>query len=147
MRILIADSQAKVRRALQMRLEQADQIQVVGEATDAPNLLSRIVNTAADLVLLDGNLPGLPMAELLSVLRQAWPQLRIIVLSTRPEAGPTALEAGADAFVSKSDPAEHLLAAIEKCRRLVENGPRIPVEAAVLSLEVRGGNDGKGSGR
>jgi len=147
MRILIADSQAKVRRALRMRLEQAGQVQVVGEAADAPNMLSRIVNTAADLVLLDGNLPGLPMTELLSVLRQAWPRLRIIVLSTRPEAGPVALAAGADAFVSKTDPAEHLLAAIEKCRRLLESGNRTPVQTAVLPVEARKGNNGKRSGR
>lgn len=126
MRILIADSQPKVRRALQVLLEQAGEVQIVGEAADAASLLARILTTEAELVLLDGNLPGLTMAELLSVLRRAFPEVRVIALSTRPEAGPAALAAGAVDFVSKSDPAERLLAAIEECRRLVENGHRIP---------------------
>ena len=120
MRILIADNQSKVRRALRVLLEQAGQVEIVGEAADAPGLLARIVTTAADLVLLDENLPGLAMAELLSVLRRAFPNLRVIALSTRPEDGPAALAAGAAAFVSKADPAEQLLAAIEKSWRQVE---------------------------
>jgi DNA-binding NarL/FixJ family response regulator len=129
MRILIADSQPKVRRALRVLLEERGQVHIVGEAGDAPNLLARIVSTAADLVLLDGSLSGLPMVELLSVLRRAWPEIRVIVLSPRPEVGPDALAAGADAFVSKSDPAEHLLAAIEECRRRGESGHRDLSEA------------------
>jgi len=114
MRVLIADNQPKVRRALRVRLEQAGQVQIVGEAADAAGLLARIETTAADLVLLDRDLPGRAMVELLSALRRACPGVRVIVLSPRPEAGPAALAAGADAFVSKADPAERLLAAIEK---------------------------------
>ncbi|MFO7698834.1 MAG: response regulator transcription factor [Anaerolineae bacterium] len=117
MRILIADSQPKVRRALRVLLEQAGQAQVVGEAADVPGLLAQIESTVADLVLLDARLPGLAMVELLQVLRRACPGVRVVVLSTRPEVGPAALAAGADAFVSKTDPAEHLLAAIEDGRR------------------------------
>lgn len=124
MRVLIADSQLKVRRALRALLEQAGQVQVVAEAADAAVLLSRIVTTAPDLVLLDAELPGLPMVEMLSVLQRAFPEVRTTVLSTRPEAGPAALSAGADAFVSKTDPAEDLLAAIEGCSRLVEGRHR-----------------------
>jgi DNA-binding response OmpR family regulator len=125
-----------------MQLEQASQVQIVGEATDAPNLLARVLTMAADLVLLDGNLPGLPMVELLSVLRRAFSKIRVIVFSTRSEAGPTALEAGADAFVSKTDLAEHLLAEIEECLRLLENERGEQEDAAVLSLGIGGGNDG-----
>jgi DNA-binding NarL/FixJ family response regulator len=102
-------------------LEQAGQVQIVGEAADAPSLLARIATTATDLVLLDGMLPGLALTELLPKLRQGCPEVRVIALSTRTEAGPSVLAAGADAFVSKADPAEHLLAAIEECRRQVES--------------------------
>lgn len=141
MRTLIADSQSKVRRALRVLLEQTTQVQIVGEAADAPGLLARIVTAEADLVLLDGDLPGLTMVELLSVLRRAFPRVRIIALSTRPERGPAALAAGADAFVSKADPAEHLLAAIEECRWLMENAHREPEDAAVIFLERGRGSD------
>jgi DNA-binding NarL/FixJ family response regulator len=127
MHILIADNQLKVRRALRVLLEQADQVQVVGEAADAPGLLARIETTATDLVLLDGDLPGLAMVELLPALRRACPEVRVIALSTRTEAGPAALAAGADAFVSKADPAEQLLAAIAECQRQVEGQSRAAV--------------------
>ena len=46
--------------------------------------------------------------------------MRVIALSTQTEVGPAALAAGAAAFVSKADPAEQLLAAIEKSWRQVE---------------------------
>ena len=124
MRVLIADSQPKVRRALRVQLEQAAQVQVVGEAPDAAILLSRIVHTAADLVLLDGDLPGLALGELVPMLRRVFPAVWIIVLSARPEAGPVALAAGADAFVSKADPPEYLRSAVEECLRSVEGQPR-----------------------
>jgi DNA-binding NarL/FixJ family response regulator len=48
-------------------------------------------------------------------LRHACPGLGIIVLSGRPEASRAALAAGADAFVSKGNPPEHLLSAITRC--------------------------------
>jgi DNA-binding response OmpR family regulator len=142
MRILIADNQYTARRALRLLLNQAGPFQIVGEAADAPNLLARIVTTTADLVLLDGNLPGLPMVELLSVLRRAFSKIRVIILSTQPEAGPAALAAGADAFVSKTASKEHLLAAIEACHRVAQNEHGAPEDATVLSLETGGGNDG-----
>lgn len=116
MRIVIADGQPKVRRALRVLLEQVGRDEIAGEATDAASLLARVATVGTDLVLLDGALLGLTTVELLEVLRRAFPGTRAIVLSTRTEAGPDALRAGAAAFVSKSDPAERLLAAIEECR-------------------------------
>ena len=116
MQVLIADSLPKVRRALRVLLEQAGQVQIAGEAANAAGLLAQVETTPTDLVLLDWDLPGRAMAELLPALRRACPGVRIIVLNTWAEAGPAALAAGADTFVSKSDPAERLLAAIKECR-------------------------------
>jgi DNA-binding NarL/FixJ family response regulator len=48
----------------------------------------------------------------LTALRQACPQVAVIVLSAQPGAEKPALAAGANAFVSKADPPEQLLAAI-----------------------------------
>lgn len=52
----------KLRQALRVLLEQADQVQIVGEVADAPGLLARLEGAAAELVLLDWDLPGLAMA-------------------------------------------------------------------------------------
>jgi DNA-binding NarL/FixJ family response regulator len=119
MQILLADAQAKVRFALRVLLERQPGFQVVGEAADADDLLVQIEACCPDLVLLGWELPRPAGSELLSALRAACPSLLVIALSGRLEARRAALSAGADAFVSKSDPPERLLAAIADCRRRV----------------------------
>ena len=112
MRLLLADDQAKVRSALRLVLGQQPGIQVLGEAADATALQRAIQATRPDLVLLDWELPGLDDQEPVAVLRSLCPGLKLIALSSRPEARRAALEAGVDAFVSKGDPPERLLAAL-----------------------------------
>jgi DNA-binding NarL/FixJ family response regulator len=116
MRVLLADDQTKVRSALRLLLEQEPGLSVVGEAVEAEDLLAQVEATQPDLVLLDWELPGLRTDDRLSVLRALCPQLKVIALSGQPEARRAALSAGADAFVSKGEPPERLLAAVEDCR-------------------------------
>jgi DNA-binding NarL/FixJ family response regulator len=112
MRLLLADDQPNVRFALRALLERQAGIQVVGEAGDWEALLSHTNATCPDAVLLDWGLPGATEAEPLSTLREACPGLVVIVLSGRPEARRAALATGADAFVSKTDPPQRLLATL-----------------------------------
>jgi DNA-binding NarL/FixJ family response regulator len=115
MRILLADSQAKVRFALRVLLERQPGFEVVGEAASADELLAHIAASCPDLVLLDWTVADALAAGLLQALQNDRPELKVIVLSGRPEARKAALAAGADAFVSKGNPPEHLLAAISCC--------------------------------
>jgi DNA-binding NarL/FixJ family response regulator len=112
MRVLLADDQTKVRSALRLLLEQEPGLSVVGEAAEAEDLLAQVEVTQPDLVLLDWELPGLRTDDRLSALRALCPQLKVIALSGQPEARRAALSAGADAFVSKGEPPERLLAAL-----------------------------------
>ena len=112
MRILLADSQPKVRFGLRVLLERQPGLKIVGEANNVEELSAQMKAGCPDLLLLGWSLPGLAGAELLSSLREACPGLSIIVLSGRPEMRRQALAAGADAFVCKCDPPETLLAAI-----------------------------------
>jgi DNA-binding response OmpR family regulator len=112
MRILLADDQPKVRFALRVLLERQSGYEVVGEAISAEDTLAQVQASSPDLVLIGWELPGLAGMDLLPALRRSRPGLIIIALSGRPEARRVALTAGADAFVSKADPPERLLAAI-----------------------------------
>jgi DNA-binding NarL/FixJ family response regulator len=112
MRVLLADDQSQVRSALRLLLEYGAKWRVIGEASEAEELLARARADHPDLVLLDWELPGLEHAQALHVLRQQCPRLKIIVLSGRPEARQDALAIGVDGFVSKGDPPERLLAAM-----------------------------------
>ena len=112
MRVLLADNQPRVRLALRALLEQLPGLKIVGEAVDAQDLLIQAEATCPELVLLHWRLNGSAATNLLSDLRRACPSLCVIALSVRPEACRAALAAGADAFVSKTEPPERLLGAI-----------------------------------
>ena len=122
MRVLLADNQPKVRFALRVLLERQPGIEIVGEATNAADLLSQMKKTHPDVVLLSWDLPGpaanSPLSSLLSSLiaslREIHPKLSVIALSGRPEVRRAALSAGANAFVSKADPPERLLTTIQR---------------------------------
>ncbi|NIV37698.1 MAG: response regulator [Anaerolineae bacterium] len=112
MRILLADDQPKVRLGLRLLMEQEQDMTVVAETGDSGSLLAQVEETRPDLMLLDWSLQDSAAAEQLAVFRQVCPQVAIIVLSAQPEVEAAALATGADAFVSKADPPEKLLAAI-----------------------------------
>ena len=114
-RILIADSRSKVRFALRALLEDNAGFHVSGEAANAGDLLVRAEASQPDVILVDWDLEGAVPENLLASLREACPDARIVVLSTRPEASDAALAAGADAVVSKAAPPDMLLQA---CRRV-----------------------------
>jgi DNA-binding NarL/FixJ family response regulator len=111
MRILLADDEAKVRSALKLLLEQDSDLWVMDETADAKGLLAHVKAECPDVVLLDWELPGL-QGNVPSTLGTLCPQVLLIALSGRPEARKKALSAGADAFVSKGDPPERLLAVL-----------------------------------
>jgi DNA-binding NarL/FixJ family response regulator len=115
MRILLADTQPKVRFALRVLLEQQLGWEVVGEAATAEGLLAGADNVCPDLVLLDWDLAGPSATALTLALRNGCPGVVVIGLSGRPGMRREVLAAGADDFVSKGDPPEHLLAAIARC--------------------------------
>ncbi|MFN2226480.1 MAG: response regulator transcription factor [Anaerolineae bacterium] len=115
MRIIVADDQAKVRSALRLALEQEPEVEILGEAVDSTGLLDWVKAVCPDLVLLDWELPGLPPTALLPLLHYYCPGLKMVALSSQPQARRAALAAGADAFVSKGDPPEQLLATLHTC--------------------------------
>jgi len=118
MRILLADDQIEVRSALRLLLEQEADLDIVGEAAEADDLVYQTLMATPDVLLLDWELAGSRAADLIARLRAIAPHLRIIALSGRPEARRQALRLGADAFVSKVEPPERLLMAVNSLRTL-----------------------------
>ena len=112
MRVLLADDQSHIRSALQLLLKYEPAVYVVGEASDAKSLLAQLRAIHPDAILLDWELPGLIAIDTLTALREDCPHLSVIALSGQPEARQEALDSGADAFVSKIEPPEQLLAVL-----------------------------------
>lgn len=105
-RVFIADDQRSVRSSLRLLLEQQGIVTVVGEAADSVGLLRLLAKTKADVLLLDWELPGLPIAQLLRYIHYEHPHLPILPMSSRPEARQQALDAGLNFFLSKGAPPE-----------------------------------------
>lgn len=113
MRVLVADDRPEVRSALRLLLEQDTDIVVAGEAPRIENFLAQVQAACPDLVLLDWDLPGLQPSDLLPALRWQCPCLLLVALGSRREDERSALSAGADAFISKTDSPERLLPALK----------------------------------
>ena len=112
LRIIVADGEDKVRSALRLLIEQERSLEIIGEAAEATALLAGVEAHHPDIVLVDWALPGIEAREMVRLLHLLHSDLTIIVLSGRPEALQAALDSGADTFVSKGDPPDHLLTAL-----------------------------------
>jgi len=121
--VLVVDSRVHARSAMRLLLAQEPNVVVMGEAADVDAAISAIAACRPDVVLLDWELArqwtGRNGDAALDDLRVASPESFVIALSGLPEARREALAAGADAFVSKGDPPEKLLAAVGSCRRIL----------------------------
>ena len=115
--VILADDQFDVRCALRLLLEQEADLELVSEAVNTFELLSQLSTACPDLVLLDWELPGLPVLDLLAGVQRICPDTCIIALSGRPEACEQAAQAGVPGFVSKGDPPERLLAVVRRVLR------------------------------
>jgi DNA-binding response OmpR family regulator len=87
----------------------------VRTAGDGPSGLENVCGARCDLVVLDVNLPGFGGFELLSRIRAARLQVRVLMLTARSEVGDrvAGLKAGADDYLTKPFAMEELLARVE----------------------------------
>jgi two-component system response regulator DesR len=106
--VVVADGAAHVRSALRLLLEQHTAVTCIAELSTSDGLITEIERHAADVLLVDSQIPDLDLASVVPILHKAYPRLRIVVLSSRMEDRERALHAGADAFVSKGDAPEAL---------------------------------------
>jgi DNA-binding NarL/FixJ family response regulator len=119
LRILLADDETKVRSALRLILEQDPATGGICEVENTEKLLEWVDQENTDLVLLDWHLPGLTTpAHVFARLRQNSPLLKIVAMGADNQSRHIAIALGADAYISKSDPPEELLKAVNQCRTI-----------------------------
>jgi DNA-binding NarL/FixJ family response regulator len=123
-RVLIVDDQRLVRAGLRVLLEQAGDIEVVGEAGDGAEALALVQRRNPDIVLMDVRMPVLDGLEASRRLLATYAgSVAVIVLTTfdADEYVYEALRAGASGFLLKDTPEEQLLESI----RIVAAGDAI----------------------
>ena len=115
-RLLIADDQALVRGALSALLGLEPDIEVVAEVGRGDEVVDAAVRSAADVALLDIEMPGMDGIAAASALRGALPSCRTLIVTTfgRPGYLTRAMRAGASGFVVKDTPAAKLADAVRR---------------------------------
>lgn len=114
LRVALADDHRILRTSLAMYLDEAEGIEVVGEADNGEQALTLVEQQHPDVLLLDLNMPGSSGLDVLPQIRTAWPDVRVLVLTGRDEDVyiMRALQAGAHGYVLKTINEEDLLRAV-----------------------------------
>jgi len=116
MNILIADDHANVRRGLREILSDAFLGAHFSEASDGNQVLTELLGSQQDVLLLDINMPGRSGMDVLKDVKHIYPQLPVVMVSVQPENqyALRCLQAGATAYVNKNSASEELVPAIKK---------------------------------
>jgi DNA-binding NarL/FixJ family response regulator len=104
LKILIADDHALMLEAIKLAFEHEPDLEIAGQAESGSQLLPLINRTNPDVVILDLEMPGVDGVTCIRLIRKRCPWVRTVVLSAHDsdDVIEAALEAGADAFISKS---------------------------------------------
>ena len=114
-RVFIVDDHTLIRDGLRTLLAADPLFEVVGEASNGQALLDQLPTVAADVVLLDLNMPVLDGLATTYRLREEYPHLRILLLSmmTHERTIGEALAAGAHGYVLKNADKYEVVAALQ----------------------------------
>jgi two-component system, NarL family, invasion response regulator UvrY len=139
--ILVVDDHAIVREGLKSILAKAENLTVIGEAGNAPDAMALLRKQPCDLVLLDISLPGKTGVDLLKMIHDELPKVRVLVLSTYPEDqyAVRVLKLGASGYLTKESAPELLIQAIRK----VAGGGKYVSPAMAERLLDEIGSDGQ----
>ena len=113
-RILVVDDHTLFRRGLTALLARDPQLLVVGDAADAGEALRRVIELQPDVVLLDNHLPGVNGVDTIAALREAAPDVHILMLTVSEDEQDlaAALRGGANGYLLKTIEGDALVAAI-----------------------------------
>jgi two-component system, NarL family, invasion response regulator UvrY len=138
--ILLVDDHPIIRDGLRAALAQDTGLNVVGEAQNADEAITKTREARPDVVLLDISLPGKNGFEVLKQLHTEMPEVRVLILSTYSEKqyAVRCLKSGAWGYLTKSSGSAELIEAI----RTIMQGRKY-VGASLTQLLVADNDPGR----
>jgi two-component system, NarL family, response regulator LiaR len=117
-RVAIVDDHAMVRSGLAAFLSVSDDFELVGEAENGNQALRLCAEAQPDVVLMDLVMPGMDGVATTRAIRERFPMIRVIALTSFPEDRlvQEVLEAGALSYLLKNVGADELARAIRAAR-------------------------------
>lgn len=132
-RLLVVDDQPYIRDSLRIILEQESDFEIIGLAENGEQAVSFCERDQPHVVLMDLNMPGMNGAEATKLIKQKWPGIRVLILTTFQEADMAveALQHGADGYLLKSTEPQELFEGI----RLVHRGVKM-ITPAITNILI-----------
>lgn len=134
-RVMIVDDHALVRSGLRVFLVAFDDLELVGEAASGEEALRLCKQLQPDVVLMDLVMPGMDGAAATKAIREHWPQIQVVALTSfwDEELVQGALQAGAISYLLKDVSADALADGI---RQAHAGRPTLAPEAAQVLIQA-----------
>ena len=118
-RVMLIDDHEMVRLGLKSYLNLQPDVEVVAEAGDGEEGLTKALEVTPDVVVMDLVMPKMTGVEATLALLKEWPQAQIVILTSYldNEKIYPVLEAGARGYMLKTSSADEILSAIRKVAR------------------------------
>ena len=122
-RVLIADGHALFRRGLEMVLEEEDDIDLVGQASDGAEAVAVAGEALPDVVVMEVRMPKTSGIEACRAIKEVAPSAKIVMLTISDEEKDLfeAIRAGASGYLLKDIPLDEVAEAV----RAVHGGQSI----------------------
>ncbi len=113
--VIVADDQDIVREELKMILSLDEEINIVGEARNGKELLELMINSMPDVILMDIRMPVLGGIQATKQVKQKYPGIKIIILTTFNEDRFIfeGLKNGADGYILKDSGSKEIINSIK----------------------------------
>jgi DNA-binding NarL/FixJ family response regulator len=133
-RIFIADDHEIVRRGLRATLDAEPDFELVGEASNGRDAVSKITELKPDIVVMDVGMPELNGLEATRQIHDVSPSVRVLILTVHEsdQVVREVLDAGAQGYLLKSDAGRDLVHAV---RALMEDKPFFTSKVARMVLK------------
>ncbi|ROS72160.1 LuxR family two component transcriptional regulator [Curtobacterium sp. PhB130] len=118
-RVVVADDHPIVRAGIVALLQDADDVEVVGQAADGESAVATVLAELPDVVLMDLRMPGIDGDAATARILGAEPGIRVLILTTYESDDQilAAIEAGATGYLLKAAPESEILAGVRATAR------------------------------
>jgi len=118
MNVYLAESKKNIRFGLNVLLGELPDLKIIGESADPEDILSQKKDPGPDLMIMSWDIPSHGIEDILKKIRNTYPGLLVIALSTNANLRDKALKSGVNEFIYKGDPPERLIASIIHLQKL-----------------------------
>ena len=136
---MIVDDEYPARQELRYALNNFDNLEIVGEATNAQEALTLIKALDYQILFLDISMPGMNGLELGTAIQELPRRPYVIFVTAYDEYAVKAFDVDAVDYLLKPIEGARLKRAVEKVWRLVQETAPVAAEAAAAATESEGG--------